>query len=270
MQVEPILEGRLPKHYWSFLKNDRTVLDRQRRVFGRLYKAFKVMQKSVVWLSNELVEDCASESCIRILAYPHVLRRGPEPVEGEPTTEWYQQAEDALVTLATGRMMLIVLGHIQRKTVIQLPTLEEDAPSSGEEEDKYEQQCDFVAALKKLLLARGKIHTVLVLNVILTLLGAHDEGLRALGESFFRGDQNSQFNHTALLQYVKEIYPQIDWTVEIVRRQIGELKHYAKWLEKREYQRRGLLVFGDHRPKHVTAKTPQTLWGKFKEVGPKS
>jgi hypothetical protein len=53
---------------------------------------------------RDWADDCAQEACARLLASASELRTAPELMPS-PTSQWYDETEDALVRFATGLVM---------------------------------------------------------------------------------------------------------------------------------------------------------------------
>jgi hypothetical protein len=82
------LAGRRPCDYWHFIPKAR-----QNTVYARIWNAYGRAMPDLKKLG--LLEDCTNEACFRLLKYPYDLRLGPEPISGEPSSEWYAKTESA-------------------------------------------------------------------------------------------------------------------------------------------------------------------------------
>jgi hypothetical protein len=84
--------GRRPRDYLDCLPQESKI-----RVIDRIRRAY-------LHQFREWGEDCAQEACARLLASASELRTAPAPAPS-PTSQWYDEAENALVRFATGLVM---------------------------------------------------------------------------------------------------------------------------------------------------------------------
>jgi hypothetical protein len=242
------LAGRRPCDYWHFIPKAR-----QNTVYARIWNAYGRAMPDLKKLG--LLEDCTNEACFRLLKYPYDLRLGPEPISGEPSSEWYAKTESALVFFACAfkmrrRVAVDVYkknraaGDVQKKN-LQRSGLD-DQPSTHDpdweidETHAFGRQCEFIQALRTLASTKVNASVVQVLDVLMNMADSREPS--GVEHDGFRG-ANSQFDNKLVLEALLRKHPDAGWDIKLVRKAMGDLRRYAKHLEE-EVAREGVLLFG--------------------------
>jgi hypothetical protein len=246
--------GCRPVDYWDSLPRER-----RERVYARIWKAFQTYAPKLA--AMRLIGDYANEACERLFSFPHDLRSAPAPVPGVPSEEWLNAVENALVLFSTGKMLPRVASEVYRTNVSRgagdIDGIEIEDPNSNieqhiERSDTHRRQCDYIDALRAILLAHEKELAVHVLNAIQRFAYERtvSEGAAFRGETF-------QVNNAVLLEALRRKHPDIGWDLEVIQTNLNTLRYYARQLERKESESDGLLIFGTHRPRKTAADTPR-------------
>ena len=235
---------------------------RPRDYFERLPKARKIsvvsrIRRAFLLHYPPLAEDCAQEACARLIAAKTDLRNGPE-LCARPSSDWYDQVEDALVRYATGSVMrrAVVKDLCAAKGLEPLDTAVVDGDDEGEDnawvrragaatysivgeqswaEDRWH-WTRIAALLREQLLQQANVDP-LVLQVFDQLCRNAEAFEHCHGNSgdampdIIRGE-SFQINQVALLQSLQKNYPAAGWDINKLRLKIADLGRDAARIEK--------------------------------------
>jgi hypothetical protein len=253
--------GRRPRDYFDCLPDGRRmrVIDRIRRAYLHQFRAWG--------------EDCAQEACARLLASASELRTAPEPTAA-PASQWYDDAENALVRFATGLVMRrSVISEMYSEKPME-PTA--DRIDSGEtyaEDDEtppgaasrlvphgafdaHESVDDELHWTRVVMLLRKRL--VDQPNVDPAVLQVFDQLARNV-DAFERCRSNDdnpeadivrgesfQINHAPLLASLQRSYPEAGWDLRKLRLKIADLGRDASRVEQ-ALAEDGVMLFGTKR-----------------------
>jgi len=253
--------GRRPRDYLDSLPEGRKmrVVDRIRRAYLHHFRAWG--------------EDCGQEACARLLASASELRTAPEPTAA-PTSQWYDDAENALVRFATGLVMRrSVISDMYSEKGMEPPVdgidhvetyaEDDDAPPGAAARlaphgavDVHECIDDELHWTRVVVLLRNRL--IDQPNVDPAVLQVFDQLARNV-DAFERCSSNDgntatdivrgesfQINHAPLLASLQRSYPDAGWDLRKLRLKIADLGRDASRVEQ-GLADDGVVLFGTKR-----------------------